>query len=326
MELLPDFDLVRPPSVDEALAAWREQPAARYFSGGTDLLPNMRRGFVETPRLIDLSDVAELRTLEAGDQGLVIGAAVILDELASHPALAGAYEAVAQAADTVAGPTQRLMGTVGGNLCLDTRCYFYNQSEWWRKSINYCLKYRGEICHVVPTSKRCYAAYSGDLAPALLVLGAELEVAGPEGRRRLPLDDLFTDDGAAHLSLAEGELVVAVRVPPPAPGLRSGYEKLRVRGSIDFPLAGVAIALRPENGALADLRVALTGTNSRPLRLAGTEALVGRELDDEALATLEKLIQKQSSPVRTALIQPQYRRRAIAGVAARLLRALVAEG
>ena len=326
MELLPDFDLVRPPSVDEALAAWREAPEARYFSGGTDLLPNMRRGFVETPRLIDLSGVDELKTIEAGEEGLTIGAAVTLDEVAAHPALTGAYSALAQAAGSVAGPTQRLMGTVGGNLCLDTRCYFYNQSEWWRRSIDYCLKYRGEICHVVPSSKRCYAAYSGDLAPALLVLGAELEVAGPEGRRRFPLDDLFVDDGMEYLTLRKGELVVAVRVPAPPPGLRSGYEKLRVRGSIDFPLAGVAIALRPENGVLAELRVALTGVGSRPLLLAGTEALVGPELDDEALAGLEKLIHKQSSPVRTALIQPQYRRRAIAGIAARLLRELVAAG
>ncbi|MEE8545416.1 MAG: FAD binding domain-containing protein, partial [Alphaproteobacteria bacterium] len=215
MELLPDFDLVRPPSVDEALVAWREAPEARYFSGGTDLLPNMRRGFVETPRLIDLSSVEELRTIEAGEEGLTIGAAVTLDEVAAHPALARDFGAVAQAAASVAGPTQRLMGTVGGNLCLDTRCYFYNQSEWWRRSIDYCLKYRGEICHVVPSSKRCYAAYSGDLAPALLVLGAELEVAGPEGRRRFPLDDLFVDDGMEYLTLRKGELVVAVRVPAP---------------------------------------------------------------------------------------------------------------
>ncbi len=326
MELLPDFDLVRPPSVEQALAAWRERPEARYFSGGTDLLPNMRRGFVETPRLIDLSGVDELRALEAGDAGLTIGAAVTLDELATHPALARHYGALTQAAASVAGPTHRAMGTVGGNLCLDTRCYFYNQSEWWRRANDYCLKYRGEICHVVPSSKRCYAAYSGDLAPALLVLGAELEVAGPEGRRRLPLDDLFVDDGIEYLTLREGELVVALRLPAPPSGLRSGYQKLRVRGSIDFPLAGVAIALRPKNGVLADLQVALTGVGSRPVLVSGSEALVGPELDDEALAGLEKLIQKASSPVRTALIQPQYRRRAIAGIAARLLRELAAAG
>ena len=324
MELLPDFDLVRPPSVEEALAAWREAPEARYFSGGTDLLPNMRRGFVETPRLSALAGVDVVRALGAGDAGLTIGAAVTLDELATHPALARHYGALTQAAASVAGPTHRAMGTVGGNLCLDTRCFFYNQSEWWRRANDYCLKYRGEICHVVPSSKRCYAAYSGDLAPALLVLGAELEVAGPEGRRRFPLDDLFIDDGIEYLTLREGELVVAVRLPAPPSGLHSGYQKLRVRGSIDFPLAGVAVALRPENGVLADLRVALTGVGSRPLLLAGTEALVGPELDDEALAGLEKLIQKASSPVRTALIQPQYRRRAIAGIAARLLRELAA--
>ncbi len=324
MELLPDFDLVRPATVEAAVEAWRGHAAARYLSGGTDLIPNMRRGLVDSGRLVDLSAVDELRRLGADDSGLHLGAAVTLAEVAEEPAVASAWRALAEAAGTVAGPTQRMMGTVGGNLCLDTRCYFYNQSQWWRQSNDFCLKYEGEICHVVPSSKRCYAAYSGDLAPALLVLGAEVEVAGPEGRRRMPVAELFRDDGADYLTLAEGELVAAVHVPPSAPGLASSYEKIRVRGSIDFPLAGVAAAVARQGETVGDLRVALTGTNPLPLLLTGTQDLVGGELDEAALTRLEKLVQKRISPVRTSLTHPQYRRRAISGVARRLVERLFA--
>ena len=322
MELLPDFKLLRPRSVDEAVQAWSDHAGARFLSGGTDLIPNMRRGLVDSPLLIDLSDVSELRALEAAHSGLVIGASATLAEVADDPAVARDFAAVAQAAGSVAGPIQRMMGTVGGNLCLDTRCYFYNQSEWWRRSNDYCLKYRGEICHVVPTSKRCYAAYSGDLAPALLIYDTEVELAGPDGRRRLPISELFTGDGTRYLNLSDGELVAAVHLPAPRPGFRTAYEKLRVRGSIDFPLAGVAVGLEHRNGALGELRMALTGTNSRPLVLEGTADLLGRDLDNGMLGDLEKLVQKQISPVRTALTQPQYRRRAIAALARRLVRQL----
>ncbi len=324
MELLPEFRLARPSSVDEALDFRRGHSAARYLSGGTDLIPNMRRGLVDAPLLIDLSGVAELGTIEATDGGLAIGSAVTLAELARHAVVARDYQALAQAAGSVAGPTQREMGTVGGNLCLDTRCYFYNQSEWWRRGNDYCLKYRGEICHVVPTSKRCYAAYSGDLAPALLIFDTEVDLAGPEGRRRLPLEQLFTGDGADYLALDEGELVATVRVDAPRTDFYTAYGKLRVRGSVDFPLAGVAVGIARRNGALSALRVALTGTNPGPLLLAGTDDLLGRAVDESVVVGLEKLIQQQTSPVRTSLTQPQYRRRAIAAVACRLLRQLAA--
>ena len=146
------------------------------------------------------------------------------------------YRALAQAAAAIAGPGHRVMATVGGNLCLDTRCIYYNQSEWWRSANAYCLKNRGDICHVAPQGQRCHAAFSGDLAPALLVYGAEVDIAGPQGQRRIALSDLYVEDGKAHLALAKGELVVAVHLPAPPPP--SAYEKVRVRGAIDFPLGG----------------------------------------------------------------------------------------
>jgi 4-hydroxybenzoyl-CoA reductase subunit beta len=209
------------------------------------------------------------------------------------------------------------MGTVGGNLCLDTRCIYYNQSEWWRRANAYCLKNGGDTCHVAPQGQRCHAAFTGDLAPALLVLGAEIDVLGECGVRRIPLSELYVEDGRAHLALADSELITAVHLPPdPAP---SSYAKLRNRAAIDFPLAGVALALAVSGATIASLRVALTGTNSRPFLLAGTEALVGRQIGDKLLDEVERLVQKQVQPMRTTVTAANYRRVAAAALARRLV-------
>lgn len=324
MEYLPEFRLLRPKTLDEAVAARAAEPAARLLAGGTDLIPNMRRGLVDSGLLIDLNGVDELRRLQTDGEGLSIGAAVTLAELAGSETVRRDFAAIAEAAGAVAGPTQRLMGTVGGNLCLDTRCFFYNQSEWWRVSNDYCLKYQGEICHVVPTSKRCYATFSGDLAAGLLLFDTEIEIASPAGRRRLPLAGLYTDDGADHLALGADEMVVAVHVPAARAGVSSGYAKIRVRQSIDFPLAGVAAAVAMDGDRVRGLRLALTGTNPAPV-LIENEGFAGKAVDEELLAEVERLVQKSISPLRTTLIPPQYRRRAIAARARRLVQEL-AEG
>ncbi len=321
MEYLPDFEFVRPETPEAIVAARQANPAARLLGGGTDLIPNMRRGLIETDTVIDVSRVEEMRILTADGEGLKIGASITLEALGEWDRLDSTFRAIGEAARSVAGPIQRAMATVGGNLCLDTRCIFYNQSEWWRVSIDYCLKYRGEICHVVPTSKRCYASYSGDLAAAFLVFDAEVEIAGSAGRRRMPLAELFEDDGIDYLALGADEVLVAVHVPARWQELRSSYHKIRVRDSIDFPLAGVAVgAAAMANGAVETLRIGLTGTNSRPMLLDATAEFVGLAFGDEQSARIEKLVQKQISPVRTTLIQPQYRRRAISARTARVVR------
>jgi 4-hydroxybenzoyl-CoA reductase subunit beta len=235
---------------------------------------------------------------------------------------------VAQAAGSIAGPTHRNMGTVGGNLCLDTRCIFYNQSHWWRQANNHCLKTTGDVCHVAPKSRGvCFATFSGDLAPALLTLGAEVDLVGPTGRRTLPLQDLYIGharhdgsaegDGKHYLSLRPGELVAAVRAKYAA-GLRSAYDKIRIRRSIEYPVAGVAVALRREGEMLADLRVAITGTNPRPVLLEGTQALCGGGLDERVLGGLEELVRDQIMSMKTTFTPGHYRRR-VAGVLARRL-------
>jgi len=321
---LADFRVVRPDSIEAALAARAGLAASRFIAGGTDLLVNVRRGIGRPELLIDLAGIAELGGLTVSATGPRIGAGVTLAALAASPEVRGRYAAVAQAAAAVAGPSHRNMATVGGNLCLDTRCVYYNQSEWWRHANGYCLKHAGDTCHVAPHGGRCHAAFTGDLAPALMVVGAELELASPSGRRRMPLADLYQEDGRAHLRLGADELVVAVHLPREAPP--SAYRKVRVRGAIDYALAGVAVALAVAGGKLSALRVALTGTNSRPFLLDGTDALVGKALDEPALSQLDKLVQKQVQPMRTTLVSSNYRRVAAAALARRLAAGLWEQG
>lgn len=314
--LMPELHLARPREVVEAVAARRQHPGSRFIAGGTDLLVGIRHGLSRPDLLIDLAGIDELNGISAEDRGLRIGAGVTLVTLARNPLITTNYRAVAQAAEAVAAPGHRALATVGGNLCLDTRCIFYNQSEWWRQSNGFCLKRGGDICHVAPQGQRCHAAYTGDLAPALLALGAEAEIASQHGRRRIPLGDIYVEDGRAHLALADDDLVVAVHLPPAPPP--SAYAKVRVRGAIDYPLAGVAVALSVADGVVQSLRIALTGTNARPFALAGTDAIVGRPIDEQTLKEIDRLVQKQVQPMRTTVASAHYRRLAAAALARRL--------
>ncbi len=324
MDGLPEFRLHKPATITEAVELRRQDPSARFLAGGTDLIVNMRRGIVSPGALIDVSAISEMRRLASGPDGLVVGAAVTLEELCADTRIVKQWGLLAAAAGTVAAPSHRQAATIGGNLCLDTRCVYYNQSEWWRRSNAYCLKSRGEVCHVAPTGTRCLAAFSGDLAPALLVLGAEADIAGPQGIRTLPLAELYTDDGADHLRLAGSDLLVAVRVPPVG-DLRTGYDKVRVRDAIDFPLAGAAVALRRDADTITELRLALTGTNPRPILIEGCDGLCGGPLDDAAFRRLEKLVRKQVQPMRTTVTPGHYRRRVAANIARRLVEKLYSQ-
>ncbi len=319
---LADIQVSQPASIEEAVAL-ASAPDARYIAGGTDLLVNMRRGIAQPRRLIDLARIEALKTIAIDAKGAVIGAGVELARLVDSDEIGRLFPAVAQAAATIAAPGHRNVATLGGNLCLDTRCVYYNQSEWWRKSNGWCLKHRGDTCHVAPRGERCHAAFSGDMAPALLALGASVDIEGPDGARNMPLGDLYVEDGRAHLTLAPGEILVAARVP--ARAQKSGYEKARTRGAIDYPLAGVAAVLALREGVVETLRIGLTGLNSRPFLLEGTEGFAGRAVDPALLGEIDKLVQKQVQPMRTTLAASNYRRLAAAALAQRLVQRL-AEG
>ncbi len=331
MDALPDFRVLNPTTLDEVVAARAIHPDSTLLGGGTDLVVNIRRGIVVPKVLIDLNRVTELHAVKVDATGLEIGASVTLTQIANHPEIIKHYPVLAQASSHIAGPTHRNMGTVGGNLCLDTRCIYYNQSEWWRSANNHCLKTTGSTCHVAPKSRGvCFATFSGDLAPALLALNAVVDIVGPGGQRTLPLEKLYIGfarqdvpvsetqgDGKFYLSLRPGEIVTTVRANN-TPGLRSGYDKLRIRRSIEYPVAGAAVALRRDGDRLTDLRVAITGTNPRPVLLAGTQALCGDGLHDRVFKGLDALVRDQIMPMKTTFTPGHYRRR-VAGVLARRL-------
>jgi 4-hydroxybenzoyl-CoA reductase subunit beta len=322
MQPLADFELQRPTTVADAVALLARCEGAMAVAGGTDLLPNLRRGLAAPPLLVDLGALEGFGTIEATTTHWRLGAGVTLAALASHGALADSLPALVQAAGEVAGPGHRSAATLGGNLCQDTRCVFYNQSAWWREANGYCLKRGGSVCHVAPHGQRCHAAFEGDIAPAAMVHDAEVDIAGPHGTRRVALAALYRDDGASHLALEHAELVVALHLPRPAPRSVSAYRKQRVRGAMDFPLAGVAMRLRRDGDRLAELAVAIGGTNSNPLRLEGTAALLGRAVDDALATELGKLVQKQVSPMRSTVTAAHHRRRVAVVAAQRLLREL----
>jgi 4-hydroxybenzoyl-CoA reductase subunit beta len=338
MDALPEFRIVSPTTLAEAIAVRADNPKAMPLGGGTDLVVNIRRGIVSPQVLIDMNGVQELHAIGVDEKSIELGASARLSEIAEHPAINKYYPVVAQAAAHIAGPTHRNMGTIGGNLCLDTRCIFYNQSEWWRSANNHCLKTTGTICHVAPKSRGvCFATFSGDLAPALLALNADVDIAGPKGRRTIPLEKLYIGfarqdvpvtetqgDGKYYLSLRPGEIVTAVRAKN-TPGLRSAYDKIRIRRSIEYPVAGVAVALRKDGGRLADLRVAFTGTNPRPVLLAGTAELCGGVFDERVIKGLDALVRDQIMPMKTTFTPGHYRRR-VAGVLARRLVSRLFEG
>ncbi|AMO22510.1 xanthine dehydrogenase family protein subunit M [Ramlibacter solisilvae] len=307
MRSLPLLDYLRAADVAGAVAlAARGGPGSRFVAGGTDLLPNLRRGLLPTGQLIDIGTLAELRGIAVVEDGtLVLGTGLTLGELAASPVVAERLPALAQAARSVGGPAHRAAGTLGGNLCQDTRCIFYNQGEWWRAANDHCLKFRGERCHVAPQGQRCHAAFCSDLAPVLLAARAQVRVAGAGGTRTMALAELYRDDGAAHLTLAPGEIVARVLVPPvPGP---VAFDKLRQRGGIDFALASVAVLSAP-----GGVRIALSATGSCPQVFELGE---GR-CDD---AAVRSAVLKHASCMRTTSTPATYRREAAAALALKLL-------
>jgi len=333
MEVLPEFEMIRATSVDDVVAARKAHPGARLLGGGTDLVVNIRRGIGDDPpALIDMNDVAELKAIEAGPEGLRLGASVTIAEVARHPDVLEHFPAVAHAAGQIAGPTHRVMGTVGGNVALDTRCIFYNQSDWWRTTNDYCLKYQGEMCHVAPNSKGvCFATFSGDLAPALLLYGGEVELAGPDGTRRMAMTDFYIGDsrhdgtgrgdGMRYMALGADEFVTRVHAKA-EPGLVTAYDKVRIRRSIEYPVAGCAVGVKREGGKLADLRVAFTGTNPRPVLLEGTGNLCGGPLTDDVIQGLDDLVRDQVMAMKTTFTPGHYRRRVAGALARRMVQRL----
>lgn len=308
---LPDFELLRPTSLEEALAALeRCGPDAQVIAGGTDLIPSMKQRLF-TPRvLVDLKRLRELDYIcGEEDGGLGIGALTKISALAESPVVVERFPVLHEAAKTVASPLLRNLGTLGGNLCLDTRCLYYNQSEFWRASLGYCLKKDGTRCHVAPGGQFCWAAFSGDTAPALLALDARVQLAGPRGARELSLAEFYVNDGVVRVAKAPGELVTGIRIPAASAGWCGVYKKYRIRQSIDYPLAGVAAVMRKTtDGTCLEARVALTGVNPAPKLVNAAVLLRGRRYDATLAEEVAHEAIRTGKPLRTSASTPEYRR------------------
>jgi 4-hydroxybenzoyl-CoA reductase subunit beta len=309
---LPRFEYRAPTTVNEAAVLLAEAgPDAMVMAGGTDLLPNMKRR-QQTPRvLIALRGISELRTSEAPpprtaqtgrtsstSPGHTIGAGVTLSEIVRDQRLQHECTALWQAAAQVATPHLRAMGTLGGNLCLDTRCNYYDQSYEWRKAIDFCMKKDGDRCWVATSSPICLAVSSTDTAPALMALGASVSLVSASTSRRLPIADLYRNDGIQYMTRRTDEILTAIHVPDMT-GWRSTYWKLRRRGSFDFPVLGLAAALQlAPDGSVADGRIVLGAVSSRPLVADRAAAsLRGRRLTDESIAEASALASVIAKPM-----------------------------
>lgn len=289
------FEVLHARSPAEAVTLYAERPGSMYIAGGTDLLPNLKHRIFSPRHVIGLSAaLTQGWSVVEGEAGAVveIGAGTRLSRLAGLTAL----PALAAAAGSVAGPQIRNMGTLGGNVLLDTRCFFYNQTAFWRKSLGYCLKAEGDWCHVVGGPKTCVATQSSDTVPVLLAYDARLRLLSANGAREISLRELFRYDGKDHLKLEAGELLTHVLVPLPAAGSQSSYQKLRTRGSIDFPLLGVAIAARLDGDALAALDIVIGAVSPAPKPIRGLEAFLGQALSPERISAIAELVQKQTRP------------------------------
>ena len=308
---VPAFQLLRPRNLDAAVSLLAKHAGdLKVIAGGTDLLPSMKQKLFTPPFLLDLRGVDELRGIRTmPDGGISIGVLTTLAAIEHSPSIRRDYPVLYHAARTIASPVLRNMGTLGGNICLDTRCLWYNQSLLWRKSCGFCLKKDGDLCHVAPSSKICWAAFSGDTPPALLCLGAEVEIAGTNGVRRVPLAEFYVNDGIVRLHLSASEIVARIYSPATSQGWHGSYEKLRVRGSIDYPLAGVAVALKFRQGRVEDARMAITAVNPAPHLVKDVDAtLLGMEVNAELAEQIGELAGRTAKPLTTSALTPEYRR------------------
>ena len=298
---LPAFRYLQPKTVAEAIQMKRDAgPAGMYVAGGTDLYPNMKRRHQEPRVVISLMGIEALMTVD----GWKVGTGITLTALSNLPSLQSSHSAVLRAAALVSTPLLRNMGTLGGNLCLDTRCNYYNQSYEWRKAIDFCMKKDGAICWVAPSSPRCWAVSSSDVAPVMVAIGAEYRLVGPQGERVVPAARFYHNDGINYLTKQPDEILADVRLPAPD-DWDAVYHKLRRRGSFDFPVLGVAAWIKWERGTqnaerttVAEARVVLGGVASYPQEVPeAAAALVGTDLSDDAITAAAEEAYRPAKPM-----------------------------
>ena len=327
MLLLPNYMYHAARSLEDACEVLAENPGeAKLLAGGTDLLVSMKQGLSAPRYLVGLRKIESLRALRYDEDGLTLGALVTLQQLKTSAEVVKHFPMLGEAASKAGSWHHQNMGTVGGNACLDTRCRYYNQDAFWQDSYGRCYKLGGDICYVVRGKQECVAAYSGDVAPALLALGATVTVMGPEGERTFPLTSLYSNEGVRPFTLAPGDIITSFHLPPPDPGACGFYEKYRRRGTIDFPLAGIAVLLVRPNGrsTCTQARIAVTGMGPMPFLAEEASALLEQELlTQETIDAAGRALWKAAHPTKTTIAEPSHRKRMVRILFERRLRALV---
>jgi 4-hydroxybenzoyl-CoA reductase subunit beta len=305
------FEVEHPTTTDDVVTLLsRHGERAKLCAGGTDVVPNLKHGLHEPEVLIHLGRVQGLTGIEERDDELVIGAMTTIHDVATSAVVKRVAPSFADAAAHVAGPQLRRMGTLGGNLCLDTRCLYYNQTYFWREAMGFCLKKDGELCHVVTSGKKCVAAASNDTATALLCLDATVEVQGASGTRDVKLTDFYVAEGRHNTILEPGELLVRVRVPKRGTATKrlDGFAKLRHRESIDYPLLSVGVCFDTEDdGTVRRAAVVANAIAARP-KVVNTKSLVGKKLDDALVDELVALAHKKVTPLTNISDDPAWRK------------------
>ncbi|HSS60879.1 MAG TPA: FAD binding domain-containing protein [Candidatus Limnocylindrales bacterium] len=322
---LPRFRYLRPKDAREAARMAADLgPRAMFVAGGTDLYPKLKRRQFEVDALIGLDFLP--RTLRNGSDVCVIGAGLTLSAASGDVDITERFPGYARAAGLVSSPPLRNAGTIGGNLCVDTRCNYYDMTYEWRKAAGFCLKKDGDICLVAPSSPRCWAVSSSDTAPVAIALDGSVTVAGPDGERELPVSALYRDDGIEYMAKQPAEVVTELRLRA-VPGTRSAYVKLRRRGSIDFPIAGAAAVARLDGGVVTSCRIVLSAVASHPLEVpAAGEFLKGRRLEPEAIQEAAELAAKPAKPLDNADLSHFWRKRMVRVVVERALQDLSDQG
>lgn len=307
---LPAFRLHQPTTVDEAARILAgEGPAARLVAGGTDLWPNLKRRHQRAEHVVSLAAVPGLAGVSANGE-LTLGAMTPLTDVERDPAVRERYPALARAVGWISSPVLRNMGTIGGNVCLDTRCTYYDQNEEWRRSIAYCMKAEGTVCWVAPSSPRCWAVSSSDSAPMLVALGARVRLASAEGEREIPAAALYRDDGMEYLTKRPDEIVTAIVLPPESTAgrCRTAFFKLRRRGSIDFGVLSVAVALWMDGDVVRDARIVLGSVASFPSPAdAAAQVLIGHALTAETIRAAAGKARRDATPMDNTDLDPRWR-------------------
>ena len=324
MMRLPKFEYHVPRTVAEAVRIMGEAgPAGQFVAGGTDLYPNMKRRQQMPKTVISVMRLGELNQITGdGPGGLRIGASVTLTEICESPVINRDYPVVAKAARTISTPILRNMGTIGGNLLLDTRCNYYDQNYEWRKGINFCLKKDGDICWVAPGSSKCWAVQSSDLVPVMVAIGAKLRFVSTLGERVIDAAGLYNDDGIEYLRKRPDELLVDVQLPP-TNGWRASYQKLRRRGAFDFPVLGVAAWIKTSGDAVTDAKVVLGAIAPSPMEIKDAPGiLIGKPLNDDQVAAVAEAAYIKARPLDNTDFVYQWRKQMARQYTLRALRDL----